>query len=85
MGPCPGDSGLRVTRRGLRLVSCLDVYAACHRSCWYPWLVVFCFMLPCRPCSAIAADRRVSRRADWRVVLTPVPWDFDLREARAEI
>src|SRR4051812_44669463 len=23
-----------------------------YRSCWYPWLVVFCLILPCLPCSA---------------------------------
>src|SRR3954471_19563998 len=31
---------------------CVGMFARHQRSCWYPWLVVFCFIFPCRPCSA---------------------------------
>jgi hypothetical protein len=28
-----------------------------QRSCWYPWLVVFCLTLPCRSCSRFSGGR----------------------------
>src|SRR3954449_5315192 len=31
---------------------CVGMFARHQRSCWYPWLIVFRFIFPCRPCSA---------------------------------
>src|SRR3954451_23006605 len=59
---------------------CVGMFARHQRSCWYPWLVVFCFIFPCRPCSARLRTRS-SGLVSASSTFGSIPGPFGLRFA----
>src|SRR3954453_5598799 len=73
-GACRDECGPRETPRDLRYERCSGASGGSQRSCWYPWLVVFCFMFPCRSCSARFAGWPGLGSCSFRVGSMPGPF-----------